>query len=324
MRKAASGRVEGAGPSNCPLCGNEPPRLAQAGLGLDVYRCASCRLDAAVHACLPGAAGHNDHFRSIDRTAYDRSVRATRESSYPDLLAQIRKRVPGGRWLDVGCSFGWLLERVDSAGYVGFGIDPSLAAVAEARRGGRYRVAAGAFPSALGPGVRFDVVSLMDVLEHLVDPLSAARAVRAVLSPNGILVVQVPDRTCLLYVCAATMARVSGGRLGFALRRLWLAGFDFPHQWYFTSRALRTLLERAGFEVLSFRRTAIGSPRQAIDRVRYSGSGRVLADAVLAAGVAVLNFVDAMLGHGGLMEAVARPRPGFLDPANGSKGAGRG
>lgn len=242
----------------------------------------------------------------MDRAAYDRSVRATREASYPLLLSRVRSLAATGKWLDVGCSFGWLLERVESSGYRGFGIDPSLAAVAEARGAG-LRVCAGVFPQALDREGRFEVVSLMDVLEHLEDPVSAIRTAARLTSAEGVLIVQVPDRDCLLYGSAVALARASGRHLGFALRRLWLAGFDFPHLWYFTAPALRSALELGGMEVLELRRIPIGSPGQAIDRVRYAGSGRALSDAAIAGGVAVLNGLDAALGHGGLIEALARP-----------------
>jgi SAM-dependent methyltransferase len=222
------------------------------------------------------------------------------------MLARVRSLAAAGRWLDVGCSFGWLLERVEASGYRGFGLDPSLGAVAEARVAG-LRVSAGIFPETLNPEARFEVISLMDVLEHLADPIAAIRNVARLTADEGVLIVQVPDRDCLLYGSAVALARLAGQNLGFALRRLWLAGFDFPHLWYFTEPALKSMLEFGGMEVLDLRRIPIGSPSQAIDRVRYAGSGRALADAAVAGGVAVLNGLDAALGHGGLIEALARP-----------------
>ncbi len=290
----------------CPLCGRPPRPLARAGERLWIFRCRDCRLDSAVHGPAEGVpAAEADHFRGLDREAYDRSVRATREASYSSLLERVRGRVAVGRWLDVGCSFGWLLERVEAGGYRGFGIDPSLAAVAEARQAGR-QVCAGVFPQSLGEA-RFEVVSFMDVLEHLADPAAALRSAASHISGDGVLVVQVPDRDCFLYGSALALARASGRRLGFALRRLWLHGFDFPHLWYFSQRSLRALLGRSGLEVLELRRIPIGAPGQALDRVRYAGSGRKLFDATVAAGVAALNGLDAALGHGGLIEALARP-----------------
>ncbi|HEV7670171.1 MAG TPA: class I SAM-dependent methyltransferase [Thermoanaerobaculia bacterium] len=271
-----------------------------------MYRCPSCGLDSSVHGFAAHPAAEADHFRGVDRAAYDRSVRATREASYPQLLARVRGLTPRGRWLDVGCSFGWLLERVESSGYRGFGLDPSLGAVAEARAAG-LRVCAGIFPEALSREARFEVVSLMDVLEHLADPVAAIRNAARLIAADGVLVVQVPDRDCLLYGCAVALARLAGQNLGFALRRLWLSGFDFPHLWYFTAPSLSSLLELGGMEVLDLRRIPIGSPRQAIDRVRYAGSGKALVDAALAGGVALLNGLDAAWGHGGLIEVLARP-----------------
>ncbi len=296
----------GSPPNPCPLCGALPRLLVKAGSDLAVYRCLSCGLDSSVHEKTGRPEGETDHFRSVDRSAYDRSVRATREASYPPMLSRVSGFSAAGRWLDVGCSFGWLLERVESGGYRGFGLDPSLGAVVEARAAG-LRVCAGIFPETLSPEARFEVISLMDVLEHLANPVAAIRNVARLTADDGVLIVQVPDRDCLLYGCAVGLARLAGRNLGLALRRLWLSGFDFPHLWYFTAAALRSMLELGGMDVLDLRRIPIGSPGQAIDRVRYAGSGRALLDTALAGGVAVLNGLDAALGHGGLIEVIARP-----------------
>jgi len=232
---------------------------------------------------------------------------ATRLRSYEALLHRVKKHVPAGAWLDVGCSYGWLLKHVTEKGYRSEGIEPSVPAAKRASDEG-LQVRTGLFPGALGKDDRFDVISFMDVLEHFENPADALEATRIHLAPGGVAVLQVPDQACWLFRLAEAMYRLSGGRISFALRRLWLDGFDFPHQFYFTRHSLALLLERSGFKILDWERTPIGHPAEALDRVAYAknSSSRLSATAVGLA-VGLINAVDAACGHGGLLTMIARP-----------------
>jgi SAM-dependent methyltransferase len=74
---------------------------------------------------------------------------------------------------------------------------------------------------------RFDVVICEQVLEHVVDPWSAAANLRDLAVPGGHLIVSTP----------------------FLIKVHELPFFDLRDYWRFTPRGLRTLLEGAGLEV---------------------------------------------------------------------------
>jgi SAM-dependent methyltransferase len=213
--------------------------------------------------------------------------------------------VDGGRWLDVGCSFGWLLRHVSRGPFRGFGVEPSISAL-PGLRGAGLAVCAGRYPDVLGPRARFEVVSFMDVLEHFERPAEVLAATRSLLARDGVLAIQVPDRACYLYLAASLLGRLPGRLGSFALQRLWLEGFDFPHQVYFTPEGLDLLLRRTGFAALEWHRPSIGRPAQAFDRVGYTGGGAPLRLAAGAA-VAALAVADGAAGHGGLITVLARP-----------------
>jgi SAM-dependent methyltransferase len=111
-------------------------------------------------------------------------------------LTEMFERVvtPDRDALDVGCGDGsksgtWLSAHALS--YVG--VDVSQPAIELARAGGldaRVINDASELPFADGS---FDVVVISEVLEHLFDPLGAAREVRRVLRANGDLLVTVPN-----------------------------------------------------------------------------------------------------------------------------------
>jgi SAM-dependent methyltransferase len=299
----------GEGLATCRLCGEAAAwRLPEMRQGPLICRCRHCGIAFASHPRKAASqAAEQDHFGGIDEEKYFRSVMATRLRSYSALVNRVKKQVPSGKWLDVGCSYGWLLKYVNEHGYQGEGVEPSVAAASRAVQED-LRVRTGLFPGALEKSEQFDIISFMDVLEHFENPGEALEATREHLSPGGVVVIQVPDQACWLFRVAETMYRLSGGRISFALRRLWLDGFDFPHQFYFTRTTLAFLLRQSGFEVLDWQRTSIGHPAEALDRVAYAeGSGNRLRTAVVGLSVGLINGVDAVCGHGGLLTMIARP-----------------
>ena len=105
------------------------------------------------------------------------------------LLARFAPR--GGRLLDVGCGSGYTLSLV-SADYRSVGLDVSPDAVLAAPDKGDSPVTRGdacALPFADGS---FDVVTALDVLEHLDDDAGAMAEIRRVLKPDGVAVLSVP------------------------------------------------------------------------------------------------------------------------------------
>jgi len=290
----------------CHLCQSPDTRhIATCDHKVRIQSCCRCGVEFAIYPA--ERQPDRDHFAGLDAEMYARSVQATRVASYDELLARVSSVVKGGRWLDVGCSFGWLLERVRAAGFDGYGVEPSPGAAQKARATG-LNVTPGTFPAVVGDGAPYAVVSFMDVLEHLPDPTWVLESASRHLSQEGVVVIQVPDQSCLLYWLARSLCRWSGGQLDFALRRLWLTDLDFPHRFYFSRQSLDRLCSRAGFEIIDWYRAPIGAPGQARDRVGYLKGRSNAALPLVSAGVATINALDNLWKHGGLLVVIARPR----------------
>jgi SAM-dependent methyltransferase len=292
----------------CPVCQSPDMNpFVAIPRSLTVARCARCGLARGEHAPQSNAGGAEDHFRGLNEDRYLKSVRATRLRSYDRLLAEVRKLAPRGTWLDVGSGYGWLLERVAQEGYSPLGIEPSAAAADQARAQG-LKVVPGYFPGDLPREWRPQIISFMDVLEHLSSPIEALRAAASRLTPGGIVVVQVPDQACLLFRLAAALCRVTHGKSSFAFERLWLVGFDFPHLYYFTLRALQRAMNAAGLKVLRHYRTPIGYPREALDRVAYTHQGPPsLGARCVALALGGIHALDNSSGYGGLLTMIGTP-----------------
>ncbi len=145
----------------------------------------------------------------------------------PVRLRQIRDRVDlhwngdsasftplaGKRALDVGCGAGLLAEPLARLGAHVTGLDAAPESIAVART---HAAGQGLSIDYRAVGVetltdeRFDLVTAMEVIEHVVDPAAFVRALARVLAPGGLLILSTPNRTPLSRLGIVTLAEGTG------------------------------------------------------------------------------------------------------------------
>jgi 2-polyprenyl-3-methyl-5-hydroxy-6-metoxy-1,4-benzoquinol methylase len=168
--------------------------------------------------------------------AYFQATRAQRQVAYRALLAQLAGWVgaPVRTLLDIGCGDGVLLEEAHRVGIASTGTEISavLLRLVRERLGNAVTVTDDleALPSA-----HYDVVTLLNVLEHATDPLALVDIALQRLRPGGILLVHVPNLHGL-------PARLRGAR--------WQHIEPLGHLYYFSPRTLGMLLAKAGLQPL--------------------------------------------------------------------------
>jgi 2-polyprenyl-6-hydroxyphenyl methylase/3-demethylubiquinone-9 3-methyltransferase len=114
--------------------------------------------------------------------------------------------------LDVGCGAGLLAEPLARLGAMVTAIDAAaeLIAVAKAHAAGQglpidYRQAA-----VEDIGGSFDLVTSMEVIEHVADPAAFLRSLAARLAPGGLLILSTPNRTARSRLLMITIAEGIG------------------------------------------------------------------------------------------------------------------
>jgi 2-polyprenyl-3-methyl-5-hydroxy-6-metoxy-1,4-benzoquinol methylase len=136
------------------------------------------------------------------------------------------------RHLDVGCAMGSMLEEAKAAGWDTAGVETSeLAARYAAERTG-CPVHVGTLQRAAFQSESFDVVTLMDVIEHVAEPVNLINEIYRILRPGGVVFILTPN---------------------FASFFVWLYGpkaygvWPDQHVLYFQPSTISKLLRKAGF-----------------------------------------------------------------------------
>lgn len=233
---------EGLAPRDCPLC-SSPERLADVIVskhGVDVVRCRKCsmvytnRIAQARHALFTFTNERTAASFASHQAVAAYSQLARRKYAY--YLQEAECLARPGMLLDIGCCVGDFMVAGRARHWQPVGIDASEHFAAIARRKG-FEVRTEVFPDELSlqPGERFRMISLLDVLEHLHDPVNALKSLMPHLDGDGILMIQVPNFDSPLV----------------ALQGAGSSNHARSHWSYFTADTLATAVVAAGFKVLS-------------------------------------------------------------------------
>lgn len=237
----------------CVVCGADDGSLVARGRDYELQTCANDWLVMAcphcshawlnprpVDAALPVI--YPSHYYSYDMSrrvgsAVMRIKSGLDRRKLAKAFAHLR-RVPG-RFFDIGCGDGRYLSIAQSLGVPRdglYGIEMGAAAALTAHRSG-FRVEAGNADTFDGfAGVTFDAVSMFHVIEHLADPRRAVARIRSWLSPDGLMLIETPNRDAL----DARWFEAS-----------YWGGYHFPRHWhFFTEQSMRKMLGDERFKVI--------------------------------------------------------------------------
>ena len=228
----------------CPACGTDSPRRVAHEGPLGIVRCGSCRLlYVTPRLAEPQAHYHGERDAVIRK--YGPILRGekahNRDPNYEQELAVLRRLKPTGRLLDVGTHCGFFLRKARGMGWRLAGVEPSPIGAQLAREFYGLDVHAATLHGAGFPDGSFDLVTMVDVFEHVGEPLVVLSEVRRILRDDGLLFLKVPNGRYNLF-----KYRLFRRALG--LRNVEI--FDAKeHVVHYTAETLAATLGAGGFRV---------------------------------------------------------------------------
>ncbi len=235
--------------SRCPLCGSDdikvfiPSKLRKLspddfkitdssyGSSWNFFKCSGCSFVFANP--MPDDEFLFSMYSSLEDPDYMEEARG-RSDNFKRILKRIKKLKKKGKILDVGASTGLFMKLAREEGFDVYGIEPSKWAVEYGKKNFNLRnLRQGDFLYEDFED-EFDIITMLDLIEHLPDPLKALKKAFNLLKKNGILVVVTPN-------ISSFMARLFG-------RKWW--HIRLAHVNFFNKKSINFALEETGFKLI--------------------------------------------------------------------------
>ena len=228
--------------SPCAVCGEEQPAAFQIYFDgdLKLYRCRQCGFVAQY----PGPG----RLTVVEDTQRQLELKEGQQWHYParhavlkDIVERVSRHRQGGDWLDVGCGDGQFISICRASGFHVVGIEPSAALASHAAATVDAEVRCGYYERGVFAAQTFDIISFVQVLEHLRNPKPVLEAALYHLRPDGLLVIEIPS------IHAPHFLAYSWTGIKWFVKPP--TGVIAPHQGYYCPRSLTMLVTGAGFSI---------------------------------------------------------------------------
>jgi 2-polyprenyl-3-methyl-5-hydroxy-6-metoxy-1,4-benzoquinol methylase len=116
-----------------------------------------------------------------------------RDKNYEYEIAQLKQIKSAGKLLDIGTNMGFFLRKAREAGYDVEGVEPAPALAEIARKEFSFKIKNSYFKKEDFAQKSFDIITLVDVFEHITSPVPILKDVYEVLKDDGIVCIKVPN-----------------------------------------------------------------------------------------------------------------------------------
>jgi len=229
---------------HCPACGTTTADSRKIWFkhGHAIYRCPACKLlyvnpqpNTESILTLYGQsyfeAGGFDRWGYRD---YD-SLLKLKNYTFQRWLADLESFAEKGRLLEIGCGTGLMLEIARQSGWDVTGVELSEYAANHARSHG-LEVHTGVVQETDLPVESYDVVLMLDLLEHVPNPLELFESVGRLLKPGGLVYIVTPNT-------GSVSAKIQGVS--------WPHVKPEEHLCLFSKGALQRLIARSSLELIA-------------------------------------------------------------------------
>jgi 2-polyprenyl-3-methyl-5-hydroxy-6-metoxy-1,4-benzoquinol methylase len=280
----------------CPVCQHAPARAAWKYGAYQIFECPQC----AAQFVHPMEAARVDYYQARYANVGSDLLSGHIHPGFKNTAEKIKTIV--ARYLtidqrhviDIGCGPGFYLSQLKPLGFEELGIDFNPDIVRFAKEQMNVNAMVGRVEDVINMPTRFDLALLTHVLEHVEDPIGLLHSILQILTPRGVLFVEVPNRRRF------TMSR--------SLEKGQFIEGEYPphHLTFWSKQSLSNALKQAKYEVLECQ------PEP------FAGEGQVelfLAHRLKTPRGPMLSFVSSSMRRAGqvlqlggdTLQAIARP-----------------
>jgi len=237
----------------CPVCGKAAPHDVNFNIkyrsnkvielnaitkvpNIKLLRCKYCNHYFASHVLKPEIL--NNYYANINSELY-----LDQSNNPSDTFVGERKKIitlieklmrNGGSILDVGCGYGFLLSYLQKDKWKCYGVEPSNYASQIASANGIKIVAP--YINLIKPSeYKFDIILLMDVIEHIIDSNDLIKILYNLLKPRGYLIIETGNINSL-------NSKICGSK--------WAYFGSYEHISFYNPQSISFLLKKNGFRII--------------------------------------------------------------------------
>lgn len=231
----------------CDYCGSGKYRVIFDFKDCKVVKCKDCSLVQMT----PIIVGRNsDDYSNLSIELMAEYIEGIRWPQFKRDLLLIKKHVPSGKILDIGCSTGLFLNLAKSQNYETHGFEPgtSIYRYSQDKYSDLNIINSEFDKNAFREGF-FDVITLWSVLEHATSPDAILNDCRYLIGENGIIAIRVPNYNSLIPFFIRALYILSMGMIASPAKALYEYSFNYKHFYHFNQLTLTNVLNKNGFQV---------------------------------------------------------------------------
>lgn len=226
----------------CFVCGSKSNFFCSKN-NFNIYKCKNCRLifvwptPSVEEDMIYDSNYFSGAVLGFGYVDYDKD-KISQKGFLIKLLSKIVSSLPErGNLLDVGAATGYFVELASKFGFNSEGIDISSHSVSVGKKKG-LNLSVGTIEKMNYREGHFDIITMLDVLEHLKNPKLSLNKACFFLRKDGLFVINTPDGSSF-------WARIFGSK--------WHSLVPPEHLFIFNKKSLKIILEELGFKIIYVR-----------------------------------------------------------------------